>query len=702
MGTKLTISRGEFLKLSATTGAGLVLGLYLPWKNQLAAQADQTFKPNVWVSIDTSGTVTIVMHRSEFGQKVWTSLPMILAEELEADWSRVQVVQGDLNPVYGGQSTGGSASVRTSYDKLRKAGAAAREMLISAAAQTWNVDRGECRAESGAVIHSPTGRKLGYGELVETAATLPIPEEVPLKDPKDFKIIGKSLKSLDGAAKIDGSVIYGLDFKLPGMLTAAVARCPVFGGTVASYDDSKARTVPGVRHIVPISSGVAVVADDTWSALEGRKALKVTWNEGAHARLSSEDISRTLRKAAEKDGRSLRVAGDAEAALAQAETKLEVGYEVPYLDHATMEPMNCTAQVDKSSCEIWVPTQNPAAAHNAAQEITGLPDEAIKVHTLRMGGGFGRRLANDYARDAVEVAQAVTGPVKVLRTRDEDIQHGIYRPASYHHLKGGLDRKGNPLAWIHRASGPANAGFMIGPDSATYGIDLPYTIPNIHTSDITSELPVPAGPWRSVANTQLAFANESFIDELAHAARKDPYEFRRAYIKDHPRLLGVLELAAEKAGWGRRLPKGRYQGIAAHGCFRSYAAIVAEVSVDRRGRVTVHKMVCAVDCGIVINPDGVRSQVEGGITLGLTAALHGAITLEKGRVQQSNFHNYKLLTMRESPVIETYIVPSAQPPTGIGEPPVPPTPPAVTNAIYAATGIRIRRLPIDPKELQKG
>jgi isoquinoline 1-oxidoreductase beta subunit len=702
MGAKITFSRGEFIKLSATAGTGLVLGLYLPWKNRVAAQAAQTFKPNVWVSIDSSGTVTIVMHRSEMGQKIWTSLPMIVAEELEADWSRVQVVQGDLNPVYGGQSTGGSASVRTSYDKLRRAGATAREMLISAAAQTWNAARSDCRAENGAIIHLPTGRMLGYGELVETAAALPVPEDVPLKDPKDFKIIGKSLKSLDGAAKIDGSVIYGLDFKLPGMLTAVIARCPVFGGTVASYDDSKAKAVSGVRHIIPISSGVAVIADDTWTALQGRKALKVTWNEGPNSGLSSADISRTLREAAKRDGEALRTEGDAEAALAQAKTKLEAGYEVPYLDHATMEPMNCTAQVDRNSCEIWVPTQNPGAQQEEAMEITGLPKESIKVHTLRMGGGFGRRLRSDYTRDAVEVAQAITGPVKVMRTRDEDLQHGIYRPASYHHLKGGLDRKGRPVAWFHRASGPEDSSFMIGPDSATYGIDVPYAIPNIHTSEITSDLPVPTGPWRSVANNQLAFANESFIDELAHAAKKDPYEFRREYIKDHPRLLGVLDLAAEKADWGGQLRKGRYRGIAAHGCFRSYAAMVAEVSIDRRGKVTIHKMVCAIDCGIVINPDGVRSQVEGGITLGLTAVLHGAITLKDGRVQQSNFHNYKLLTMREAPQIETHIVPSAEPPTGVGEPPVPPTPPAVVNAVYAATGKRIRHLPIDPKELQKG
>ncbi len=699
MATKTTITRGEFLKLTTAAGTGLVLGFYLPGQEELkAAEVSSAFKPNVWLIVDPSGTTTITMHRCELGQKIWTALPMIVAEELEADWSQVQVKQGDLDPAYGGQSTGGSASVRTTYDKLRRAGATAREMLITAAAQTWNVDRSSCRAENGAVIHAPTSRKLTYGELVETAAGLPVPEEVPLKDPGDFKIIGTSLKSLNAAAMVDGSAIYGYDFKLPGMLTAVVARCPVFGGKVAGYDDSGARAVPGVRRVTQISSGMAVVADDTWAALQGRRALEVTWDEGPNASLSSEDISRTLKEAARSEGTALRDDGDAQTALERAAKKLTAAYEVPYLDHATMQPMSCTAQVQDGACEIWTSTQSPAGAQEAAMEVTGLPAEAVKVHTLLMGGGFGRGHENDFVRDAVEVARVLDVPVKVVRTRDEDIQHGFYRPTTYHEVQGGLDQRGRPVGWSHRISSANDDVWDVTGGAA----ELPYAIPNIHVDYVMSDIPVPTGYWRSVANTQTAFVNECFIDELAEAVGKDPYEFRRELLQDHPRHLGVLNLAAEKAGWGQRLPRDRHQGLAVHFSFNSYAAVVAEVSVDRRGGIKIHKMVCAIDCGTVINPDGVRSQVEGGITLALTAALHGAITLKNGRVQQSNFHNYKLLTMREMPVVETHIVPSTEPPTGVGEPPVPPTPPALVNAIYTATGKRIRRLPIDTRELRRG
>jgi isoquinoline 1-oxidoreductase beta subunit len=697
---RTVLTRGDFLRLSATAGAGLVIGFHLPWLERTkAAQTADLFAPNAWISIDTAGTVTIVVHRSELGQKVWTSLPMIVAEELEVDLAQVKLQQADLNRVYGGQTTGGSASVRTSWDKLRTAGATTREMLIVAAAQTWGVPRGECRAENGTVIHATTKKVLTYGELVTTAAALPIPEEVPLKDPKDFKLIGKSIKSLDGRARIDGSTIYGYDFKLPGMLTAAVARCPVFEGKAASYNDSAAQAVPGVRKVVAIPSGIAVVADDTWSALQGRKALKITWDEGPNANLDSVAISRTLREAADQDGTVIRQDGDTMGALTKGNTKLEAAYEVPFLDHAPMEPLNCTAHIKDSTCEIWAPTQNPSAAWEAAREVTGFSPGAIQVHVIRPGGGFGRRLQSDFARDAVEIAQTLDVPVKLIRTREEDFQHGVYRPATYHKVQAALDKKGQPVAWSHRISGPRNDGHgMITGGSDT----LPYAIPNVRVDYVMSNLPIPIGPWRSVAHTQNAFVNESFLDELAAAAKKDPYEFRRELLKDHPRHLGVLDLAAEKAGWGKRLPRGHYQGIAVHKCFRSYAAVVAEISLTGDGDLKIHRMICAIDCGIVINPDGVRSQAEGGVTLGLTAALHGAITLKNGYVEQSNFHNYKLITMREMPPVETYMVPSGERPTGVGEPPVPPTPPALVNAICAATGKRIRKLPIGREELRRG
>jgi isoquinoline 1-oxidoreductase beta subunit len=433
----------------------LVIGFQLPWLDRVkATQTAELFAPNAWISIDTAGAVTIVVHRSELGQKVWTSLPMIVAEELEVDLAEVKVQQADLNRIYGGQTTGGSASVRTSWDKLRTAGATAREMLVTAAAQTWEVPRGECRAENGTIIHAPTKKVLTYGALVSTAAALPVPEEVVLKDPKDFKLIGKSIKSLDGRGRIDGSTVYGYDFKLPGMLTAAVARCPVFGGKVASYDDSAAKAIPGVHKVVAISSGIAVVAEDTWSALQGRKALKITWDEGPNANLDSEAISKTLREAADQDGTVIRQDGDAMGALTKDSTKLEATYEVPYLDHAPMEPLNCTAHIKDSTCEIWAPTQNPAAAWEAAMEVTGFSPGAIQVHVLRPGGGFGRRLQSDFARDAVEIAQTLDVPVKLIRTREEDIQHGVYRPATFHKVQAALDKKGQPAAWFHRISGP--------------------------------------------------------------------------------------------------------------------------------------------------------------------------------------------------------------------------------------------------------
>ncbi len=700
MSSTTAINRRDFLKLSTSAGIGLVLGFCLPTKKLYgidSPEAVESFAPNVWLAIDRSGTVTITFSRCEMGQKIWTSLPMIVAEELEADWSKVRIKQGDFNrAAYGSQTTGGSASVRTSYNRLRRAGAVAREMLISAAAQTWKVPVNRCRAENGTVINLDTKQKLKYGELTELAAQQPIPDEVPLKDPKDFKIIGQSLKSLNADLRVNGKAVFGLDFKLPGLLTAVIARCPVIGGKVANFDDSITKTIPGVRHVVEVTNGVAVVADDTWTAIKGRKALKITWDEGPNANLSSEIISETLKNAVEKPGTVLRDDGNVEKAEKESRKKITADFEVPYLDHAPMEPMNCTAYVHENTCEIWAPTQRPSRAHRIGTQVTGLDAKNVIVHILPMGGAFGRRLQYDYVRDAVEVSNLIKAPVKVLRTRDEDIQHGTYRPATYHRVSGSLDKNGYPLSWNHRVSGPGPYPGLI-----TGGADtLAYDIPNIHVDYVMSDISIPTGAWRSVANTQNAFVNECFIDELAVAAGKDPYLYRRKLLEIYPRMVKVLDLVAEKAHWGNQ-PKGHFQGIAIHPSFHSRAAIVVELNTDKRGGLNIHKVVCAIDCGLAINPDGVKAQLEGGIILALTAALYGAITLKNGRVQQSNFHNYKLLTMRETPLLETYIVDIDEPPTGVGEPPVPPTPPALANAIFAATGKRIRTLPVDIKKLRR-
>jgi len=690
--SKNSISRRQFIKVSATAGTGLALGFFIPWTEKLLAGDLDNFEPNIWLSIDKDGIVTFIMPRSELGQKVWTSLTQIVAEELEADWSKIKVVQGDLNPGFGSQTTGGSASIRTSYDKLRKAGATAREMLITAAANKWQVPRESCRAENGTVIHIPTKKILTYGELSGAAAKLPIPEKVPLKDPREFKIIGKAIKSLDAVIKIDGSAVYGYDFTLPGMLIAVIARCPVFGGKAVEFDDSRTMNIRGVKKVVSISSGIAVVAENTWAALEGRKKLNITWDEGEGADLNSTYISQTLKNAAINKGTVIRNDGDSEAALKSAAAVIEAEFEVPYLDHAPMEPMNCTAEIKAGLCQVWVPTQNPGAAFKAAESVTGFEKDSIKIHTLRSGGGFGRRLQSDFVQDAVETAQKVKAPVKVIRLRSEDIQHGFYRPATYHKLRAGLDQKGSPVAWSHRISGQKSGWPTIITGGAA---ELPYDISNILVDYVMSPISVPIGAWRSVAHTQNAFVNECLIDELAGKAGKDPYDFRRSLLLNYPRHRGVLDLAAEKAGWGSKLPKGRAQGIAVHYSFNSYAAVVAELSVNGKNEIKIHKMVCAIDCGIVINPDGVKAQVEGGITLGITAALYGAITIKAGRVQESNFHDYKLLKMKDAPLIETYMVPSTEAPTGAGEPPVPPTPPALINALAAATGKRIYKLPLN-------
>ncbi len=708
-------SRRDFLKTSAAGTTGLVIGFYLRGNSDAALAASPAagpFAPNAWIRVATDDTVTLLIGQSEMGQGVVTSLSMLLAEELEADWKKIRTEFAPADPAYnnpliGMQATGGSTSVRGAWQPLRKAGAAARALLITAAAETWGVDRATCRAENGVVIHSPSARRLTYGGLVEKAAGLPVPKDVPLKDPKDFRLVGKRTLRLDTPEKVDGRARFGIDVRLPGMLHAVVARCPVFGGKVASFDAGKVKTVRGVHQVVPITSGIAVVANSTWAAMEGRRALQITWDEGPNAALDSDGISKLYAERAGQAGVVARKEGDAAAGLSGAAKKLEAVYEVPFLAHATMEPMNCTAHVRGDACEVWVPTQFQTISRSLAAKITGLPLSSVQVHTTFLGGGFGRRWELDFVAEAVELSKAMGAPVQVIWSREDDMQHDFYRPATYNRLAAGLDAQGFPVAWTHRIVGPSIMS-RVFPDFVKNGLDrssvdgaadLPYALPNILVDYVLTQTPVPVGFWRSVGNSQNSFISECFFDELAVAGGKDPYELRRRLLNKSPRHLGVLELAATKAGWGTPLPPGRHRGIAVVSSFGSYIAQVAEVSVAKGGAVRVHRVVCAVDCGSVVNPDTIEAQMESGIVFGLTAALKGAITIGNGRVQQSNFHDYEMLRIHEMPVVEVHIVPSKEAPGGIGEPGTPPIAPAVANAVFAATGKRIRRLPIRAEDL---
>ena len=709
-----TISRREFVG----TSAGLVIAFHLPPRARAASTAAD-FSPNAWLRVSADGLVTLTVDKSEMGQGSQTGLAMMLAEELEADWSQVRLGPVPENPAGWSRrmSTGGSTAIRTSWEPLRKAGAAAREMLIDAAAATWKVDRAACQAERGAVVHASSKRRLTYGKLVAKAAQLPVPKDPPLKDPKDFRLLGTRTPRLDTPAKVDGSAVFGIDVKVPGMLIASIERCPVFGGTLKSYDATKAKAVPGVRAVVALdpspwtgttgawaagcAAGVAVAADTYWQAVTGRRVLEIQWDEGDAASLDSDGIRAEFVKRAEQPGVEARKDGDAAATLAGAAKRVEAVYEVPFLHHATMEPMTCTAHVRSDGCDIWVPTQNQTRAQEVAAELTGLPKEQVRVHTTFLGGGFGRRLEPDFVSEAVRVSKAAGAPVKVIWSREDDVQHGFYRPATYNRFAAALDAAGSPVAWTHRIVAPPIL-LKFGP--LEKGIDrtlidgasnLPYAIPNVLVDQVAVDLlPVPRGFWRSVGISQNAFVTECFFDEVAVASGKDPYELRRQLLADKPRHLRTLELAAQKAGWGTPLPAGRGRGIALAEWAPTTCAQVAEVSVRPDGSVHVHRVVCAVDCGPTVNVGQIEAQLQGGIVYGLTAALYGEITLDKGRVKQSNFTDYPMLHIEEMPVVEVHVVPSDDKQGGVGEPSVGPVAPAVCNAIFAATGKRIRKLPI--------
>ena len=700
------LSRREFVGAGIAAGAGLVIGFYLPHGQ---GSRKESFSPNAYLRITPDNKVTIVVARSEMGQGIRTALPMILAEELEADWKQIEIEQAGASTLFGDQTTGGSASIRTTWDPMRKAGAIAREMLISAAALTWGVPRSACAAENGRIKNAATNRSLSYGELVTKAATLPIPSDVPLKQSKDYKIVGQRLARVDSPAKVKGEAVFGIDLRIPEMKYAVLSRCPVIGGKVSSFDDKESKKIAGVTYVGKTGdSAVAVVADSVWGAMEGRRVLNVTWDEGANKDLNTAAVTASLKQAASKKPANLYSAGEPAKVSGR---HISAEYSLPFMAHAPMEPGNCTAYFQGTKCELWAPTQVPQDCRDSVATAIGLDPDQVKVNVTLMGGGFGRRLEHDYAVEAALVSKAINGPVKVLWTREDDMRSSTYRPASVHQLSATLDASGLPVGLAHRIIAPSISGQKGQPVPNGVDPDMPdeagpvYGIPNYLIEYILAETPVPLGWMRSVYALQAAFALESFIDELAVAAGKDPLKYRLQLLakdQDLPyftttwhtaRMRGVLQLAAEKSGWDKPLPAGRYRGVACFGCFASYMAEVVEMTMEN-DQPRVHRVVAAVDCGQVVNPSILEQQIQGGIVYGLSNALRAKITIEKGRVVQGNFDDYAPLRMDETPVVEVYAVPSAESPTGIGEPSVPPIAPALCNAIYAATKKRIRALPI--------
>lgn len=737
------VNRRDFIRTGVTGGAALVLGFYLPARS--ATEASEAarggvFRPNAWIRITPDDRITILVEKPEIGTGLRTSLPMLVAEELEADWSKIRVEEAPVIPdLYHNLGTGGSGGVQTSWTYLRQVGAQAREMLVTAAAQQWQVAKKDCHAENSAVVHAPTGRRFSYGELVETASKLPKTnrETVTLKDPGNFRFIGKPMARTDVPSKVDGSATFGLDVRVPGMLYAVIARCPHFGGRLASFDDSAAKAVPGVRQVFPVdplprpmntAAGVTVVAENTWAALQGRAALKLTWDKGPFG----DETTETLRRIAHE--RTLgpptfvaREEGDPDTALASAVKRISATYELGFQPHATMETMNATIHVRERAIEMWVPAQEPHWQLDELSNLSALPKDAITIHNTISGGSFGRRGQWDFAAEAYQIGKVVKQPVMLVWSREDDLQHDFYRQFVVQRLEGGVDAQGKVTCWKHRV--------VSTPIRATYDSDesnrdprhlasqelggsdvVPYAVPNYRVDFAPASSRVPRAWWRSVENSFTAFGVECFIDELAYAAGADPYDFRMQRLAgdrkipavmwtegaplDTRKLRGVLKLAAEKAGWGSPLPRGYGRGIAGFYSFESYIAHVAEVSVAPDGTVKVHRVVSAVDCGTAVNPDGVKAQIEGAVNYALTPC--GEITIRDCAVEQSNFHDFPVLRVNDAPQIEVHLVPGNEPPTGMGEPGVPPLAPAFANAVFAACGKRLGRLPVRPEELKLG
>jgi isoquinoline 1-oxidoreductase beta subunit len=700
------LSRREFVGAGIAAGAGLVIGFYLPHGNE---SARKSFSPNAYLRITPDNKITIVVARSEMGQGVRTALPMILAEELEADWKHIEIEQAGASTLFGDQTTGGSASIRTTWDPMRKAGAAAREMLISAAALTWSVPRSGCTAENSHIKHAASNRTLSYGDLAAKASTLPIPTDVPLKQSKDYKIVGQRLARLDTPDKVKGEAVFGIDFRLPEMKYAVLSRCPTIGGKVSGFDDKESKKISGVTYVGKIGdSAVAVVSDSVWGAMEGRRVLNVSWDDGPNKDLNTAAVMASLKQAASKKGVNMYAAGEPAKVSGR---HISAEYTLPFMAHAPMEPGNCTAHFQGTKCELWAPTQVPQDCRDSVATAVGLDPDQVKVNVTLMGGGFGRRLEHDYAVEAALVSKAINAPVKVIWTREDDMRFSTYRPASLHQLSATLDGSGFPVALTHRIIAPSISGQKGQPVPNGVDPDLPdeagpvYGLPNYNIEYVLAETPVPLGWMRSVYALQAAFALESFIDELAVAGGKDPLQYRLHLLakdQDLPyftttwhtaRFRAALQLAAEKSGWGKPLPAGRYRGVACFGCFASYMAEVVEISMEN-DQPRVHRVVAVVDCGQVVNPSILEQQIQGGIVYGLANALRAKITIEQGRVVQGNFDDYAPLRMEETPAVEVYAIASQEVPTGIGEPSVPPVAPALCNAIYSATKKRIRTLPI--------
>ena len=711
----LQTSRRAFLKTGGA--AALTIGFALPLAGgrvDAASPARKAFAPNAWLRITPDNRVTVICASAEMGQGVLTAIPMLVAEELDADWKQVRVEQAPVdqaynNPAFGMQATGGSTTVRAHWQPLRTAGAAAREMLVGAAAAQWKVGADECRTEAGQVIHK-SGKKLSYGSLVEAAAAQPVPAKPTLKDPKAFRLLGKPTNRLDTAGKVNGTAKFGIDAQVPGLLVAVMARAPQPGAKVVKVDDSKAKAVKGVKNVVTLPSGVAVLASGYWAAKKGRDALEIQWDLGPATGLSSAKVSEMLADGASNADAVGRDVGNLKDAAATSTAAVDATYEAPYLAHACMEPLNATAWVKGDEVEIWAGTQSQGPAQGILAQVAQATPAKVKINTLLLGGGFGRRFAPDFLIDAVLLSKASGAPVKLVYTREDDMAAGFYRPASVAKFEGAVDAGGKISMLKVGVGSPsimAGSGFMKIPENgvdtfAMEGIeDHPYDIDSQRIAYGRKEPGPQVWFWRSVGHSQNIFFMESFIDELAAAAKKDPFEFRRAMLGKQPRYKAVLELAAEKAGWGKPLPAGVFRGIAVAQSFGSYVAEVAEISVAADGTPKVHRVVAAVDCGMTVNPQTIARQIEGGIVYGLSAALYGKITFKDGRVEQGNFHDYPVLRMNEMPKVEVHILPSSEHPGGIGEPGTPPAAPALTNAIFAATGKRIRSLPIDTSLLKK-